>query len=85
MGFIKNIAAILTGGVALLFIKIALRHLIAHDVARPIERVIIDFVMAAVFGYCSYALFLSAKAHARRLMQKQEQEQASRESIPPAV
>ena len=82
MGFLKNIGAIVVGGMALLFLQMAFRHLRTQDVANPAERIIIDIVFAAILGYCSYALFQSAKAHARLLAQKQED--AVREPLPPA-
>lgn len=83
MGFIKNIGGILAGGMALIFLKMAFRHLSTHDVSKPVDRILIDLIFATVFGYCAYALFVSAKAHANRLMQNQEQ--ASRENWPPSV
>ncbi|MGI4788683.1 MAG: hypothetical protein ACRYFS_07510 [Janthinobacterium lividum] len=79
----KNTVAIVVGGLALLFLQMAFRHLRTHDVARPVERVIIDIIFATILGYCSYTLFQSAKIHARQLTQKQEN--VVHEPMPPPI
>ena len=80
MGFIKNVAAIFMAGFALLFLKMAWKHIHTRDVTDIGTRVVIDLVFAAVFGYCAYALYRSAQAHYRRLAAKQEQ-QAKQEPL----